>query len=122
MFKFEELRVYQEALIFIDTIYLLTQTFPKEELFGITSQLRRASVSIALNIAEGTSRTKKDFRHFLDLSRGSCYECVAILTICRNRTYISEIKYLELYKQCDKISRMTSGLKSSLLRTTNEER
>lgn len=64
MFNFEKLKVYEEALILATDVYKLTKSFPKSETFGITSQLRRASVSISLNIAEGTSRTKKDFRHF----------------------------------------------------------
>lgn len=63
-FKFEDLRVYQESLQLIDEIYETVQKFPREELYGLSNQLKRASVSIALNIAEGTSRTKKDFRHF----------------------------------------------------------
>ena len=83
MFKFEELRVYQEALEFTDEIYTITSKFPREEMFGLTNQLRRSAVSIALNIAEGTSRTKKDFCHFLDIARGSCYESVANLTISK---------------------------------------
>ena len=91
MFKFEKLRVYQEGLGFVNTIYLLTQKWPKDEIFALISQLRRAVVLIVLNIAEGSSRTKKDFRHFLDLSRGSCYECVAILTIGLKRNYIKEL-------------------------------
>jgi len=90
MFKFEELRVYQEGLLFIDFIYNITSKWPKDEIFGLTNQLRRAAVSIVLNIAEGSSRTRKDFRHFLDLSKGSCYECVAIVTIAKNRKYITD--------------------------------
>lgn len=114
MFKFEELRVYQETLIFIDLLYALSKSWPREELFGLTNQLRRAAVSIALNIAEGTGRTKRDFRHFLDLSRGSCYECVAILTIAKKRSYISEQKFQETYEYCNKIARMLSALKNSI--------
>lgn len=115
MFKFEELKVYQESLIFTDEIYAITQNFPRFELFGLTNQLTRAAVSISLNIAEGTSRTKKDFRHFLDVSRGSCYECIAILTIAKKRTYLSIVDFTALYEHCEKLSKMISGLKRSLL-------
>jgi four helix bundle protein len=85
MFKFEELRVYKESLHLIDLVYKITDLWPQNELFSLTNQLRRAVISIALNIAEGTSRTKKDFRHFVDMARGSCYECVAIISIARKR-------------------------------------
>lgn len=114
MFKFEELRVYQEGLKFVDLIYLLTSKWPKDEIFGLSSQVRRAAVSIVLNTAEGTSRTKKDFRHFLDLARGSCYECVAIISIAKDRKYITEKESGELYEFSDKLSKMLSALKTSL--------
>lgn len=115
MFTFEDLRVYQESLIFSNEIYKVTKDFPKEEVFGLTGQLRRASVSIALNIAEGSSRTIKDFRHFLDIARGSCYECVAVLTISKSQNYISEQKYKELYGQLNSLSKKINALKTSLL-------
>ena len=115
MFKFEDLRVYQESLLFIDSIYVVTRKWPKEELFGLISQLRRAAVSISLNIAEGTSRTKKDFRHFLDMARGSCYECASIILIARKRGYLDENEFNELYNLCQKLAKMISALKSSLL-------
>ncbi len=114
MFNFEELRVYQESLIFVNTIYEMTKAFPKDEIFGLTNQLRRAAVSISLNIAEGSSRTKKDFSHFLNLSRGSCYECVAVLTIAKNQQYISSEQFKLCYDHSNKISRMINGLKNSL--------
>lgn len=114
MFKFEELNVYQETLKFIDLIYSLTQNWPKDEMFGLTSQLRRAAVSIALNISEGSSRTRKDFQHFLSLSRGSCFESVAILTIAYKRGYINEEEFNNAYKFCSKLAKMISGLKTSL--------
>ena len=114
-FRFEELNVYQDGLLFVDSIYNLTKLFPRDEMFGLVNQLRRASVSIVLNIAEGTSRTKKDFRHFLSLSRGSCYECVAILSIALNRKYITPKDFQIHYDWCNKLARMLSKLKSSIL-------
>lgn len=69
MFKFEELRIYQESFQFCNEVYILSQSFHKEEVFGLTNQLRRAAVSISLNIAEGSSKSKKEFRHFLDIAR-----------------------------------------------------
>lgn len=114
MFKFEELRVYQETLQFIDDIYVITQKFPNDELFALTNQLKRAAVSIALNIAEGSSRTKKDFRHFLDMARGSCYECAAILTISKNRKYLNNEDFQKSYEFSSKLARMISALKRSL--------
>lgn len=113
-FKFEELRVYQDALNISEEIYSVTKNFPKDEQFGLTNQLRRAAVSITLNIAEGTSRTKKDFRHFLDIAKGSCFECVAILTIAKRQNYLSEEQYTNLYKQCLSLTKMVNALKSSL--------
>lgn len=114
MFKFEELRVYQDALKFVELLYLLTDRWPKSEIFGLTNQLRRAAVSIVLNIAEGSGRTRKDFRHFLDMARSSCYECVAILTIAKNRKYITEHEFDEMYEWCNKLARTISALKGSL--------
>ena len=64
---FENLRVYQEALDFCDRVYKVTKKFPKEETFLLTNQLRRAAISIVLNIAEGSGRTKKEFKHFQNI-------------------------------------------------------
>ncbi len=69
MFKFEELHVYQDSLDFVDKVYLITSKWPKEEIFSLISQFKRAAISISLNIAEGTGRTTKDFRHFLDTAQ-----------------------------------------------------
>ncbi len=73
-FKFENLNVYQDALLFVDLVYKLTKTWPKEELFALSAQLQRAAVSIALNIADGSSRTSRDLSHFVSLARGSSFE------------------------------------------------
>lgn len=78
------------------------------------AQLQRAAVSIVLNIAEGSSRTGKDFSHFLSLSRGSCFECVAILTIAKERRYISSQEFEFAYELCKKIAKMLSKLRTSI--------
>ena len=130
-FKFEELVVYQKAIDFVDRIYLLTKRFPHDEMFGLTSQLRRAAVSISLNIAEGSARTKKEFNRFLDMARGSVFEYVAILQISIKQKYINKSTFEEFKEYLVEISKMLSGLKHSLtqqasttnyeLRTTNKE-
>lgn len=63
-FKFEELRVYQEAIVFISEIFFLTKKWPPPYKYSLADQLQRAALSISLNIAEGSSRTTKDFQHF----------------------------------------------------------
>lgn len=113
-FRFEELKVYQESIVFVDTIYNITKEWPRDELFGLTNQLRRAAVSIALNIAEGSSRSNKDFRRFLDLAKGSTYECVASLQIAKNREYIPADQYTKLYAELVIIAKMISKLKVGL--------
>ncbi len=114
MFKFQELKVYRYSLDFVDLVYKTTKSWPKNETYALADQIKRASVSIALNIAEGSSRTKKDFIHFLSLSKGSCYECVAVLEIALRNKYIDKKIFNTYLSDLDEISRMLSGLKKSL--------
>lgn len=114
MFNFEKLNVYKEALDFVDFAYIVTKTWPKEEKFVLIDQLLRAAISAVLNIAEGSSRTGKDFKHFLSNSRGSVYECVAVLTIAKKRMYISQKDFDIGYSNCIKIAKMLSALKKSI--------
>ncbi len=113
-FGFEKLQVYQKAVDIIDTVYEYTNSFPKEEMYGITSQFRRAAVSISLNIAEGSARSKKDFRRFLDIAQGSIYECVTLLTICKRRNYIKDTCVMKLRECFVEQSKMTCGLKKGI--------
>jgi four helix bundle protein len=122
MFRFEELTVYQDALDFVDKAYDSARKWPREELFGLSDQLKRASTSVALNIAEGTSRTSKDFCHFLDLARGSCYECSAIVSIAKRRKLIHEKEFMDFSEHLEKIARKISALKKSLRSTMNDLR
>lgn len=114
MYIFEKLEVYTKTLNLVNEIYSLTRNYPKGELFGLTSQIRRAAVSIALNIAEGSSRSKKDFARFLDISRGSAFETVSLLDISFQQGLIENNKRITLKLELEQISKMLSGLKRSL--------
>jgi four helix bundle protein len=114
VFDFEKLFVYKKAIGFVNEIYILTREFPKEELFGITGQLRRASVSVALNIAEGSGRSKKEFKRFLIMARASVHECVAILEISSLQGYITKEKKERYCNACIELAKMLSGLMGSL--------
>ncbi len=113
-FQFERLQVYQRSLDIVDMIYQITEAFPKDELFGLRSQFRRAVVSINLNIAEGSARSKKDFRRFLDVVHGSVFECIAILTICKRRNFIIDKDFSQIRMNLSELSKMISGLKRSI--------
>ena len=113
-FNFEKLDVYNKANEFVNDIYLLTKTFPEDEMFGLTSQLRRAAVSISLNIAEGSARTKKDFNRFIDMARGSIFECVTILRIALKQEYLNQKRYIDIEEKLTDLSKMLSGLKRSI--------
>ncbi len=114
VFDFEKLDVYQKALMAVDEVYKVTKGFPSEERFGLTDQFRRAAISIALNVAEGSGRTKRDFCHFLRNARASCYECIAILHISRRRFYLSQNQLNDCARCFIEISKMISGLIRSI--------
>lgn len=113
-FKFEELHVYQDSLLFISFVFSITKSWSTPYRYTLADQLQRAALSIALNIAEGTSRTTKDFAHFLSISRGSCFECVAILTVAINEKLITLAQYNEAYDTAQKLARTISSLKRSI--------
>lgn len=114
MFAFEDLRVYNDAMSFTKEIYKLTRGFPREEIFGITSQLKRAASSVALNIAEGSGLSKKEFKNFLRRARGSTYECIPILAIALDNRYISQKDYERIYSSCDSLAKSISALIKSM--------
>jgi four helix bundle protein len=113
-FNFEKLDVYNDAVTFASQVYEMTKPFPRDEIFGITNQFRRASISIASNIAEGSSRGKKEFIHFLNIALGSCYECVPLAEISKRQNYINHELYLKVIEALHKISAKISALKNSL--------
>lgn len=107
----ENLEVWKKAIDFVVEVYKLTDAFPKDEKFGLTSQIRRASVSIPSNIAEGAARTsQKEFLYFLSNSQGSTSEVSTQLLIAYRLGFLSEQHHGELRANLDEIGRMISGL------------
>ena len=113
-FNFERLEVYNDAVELANQTYEITKTFPRSEIFGITNQVRRAAISIPSNIAEGSSRGKKEFIHFLNIALGSAYECVPLLEISKRQGYLNHESFSELINNLHKISAKVNALKNSL--------
>lgn len=113
-FNFEKLNVYQKALNLTNEIYTETKNWPKDVSFSITDQLRRASLSIVLNISEGASKTNNEFKRFITISRGSCHECIPILEIACKQGIIGLKRKEEWREEIISISKMLSKLKSSI--------
>lgn len=107
----KDLDVWKLSIEFVTEIYNLTKDFPKEEQFGLTNQIRRASVSIPSNIAEGAGRrSDKEFLQFLYISMGSIQEIDTQLLISLNLNYLTKSEYEILLTKLDQISKMISGL------------
>lgn len=122
MFNFGKLDVWQKAIDFADRIYNETRGFPSEERFGLVNQLRRASVSISSNIAEGSSRcSKNDFARFAEMAAGSAFETVSQAFIARRQNFLSEDQFRKICADAEELSRMLSGLRKSLLSTLNSQ-
>jgi len=116
MHDFKKLTVWQKTRSFVKNLYLLTQKFPNDEKFGLTQQIRRASVSIFSNIAEGSGRnTNADFAHFLDMANGSTFEVETQLYVATDLGYISQQELENLLSQLQEIEKMLYNLRKSLL-------
>jgi four helix bundle protein len=121
MFGFEKLEVCQKAIELSDCVYGFTRPFPSDERFGLTSQLRRSSVSVAANIAEGSGRgSSPDFARFIEFSYSSLMELVTEATIADRQGFLPQQKFEQPYKRSEEIARMLSGLRSSLLAASKE--
>jgi four helix bundle protein len=112
-----KLRAFELADEFAIAVYAATKTFPKEEQFGLTSQIRRAAVSIASNIVEGSARhSQADYVRFLDMAFGSVREVQYQLTIAQRLGYLSQEIAARLDSQADETARVLAGLLNSLRR------
>ncbi|HSJ69728.1 MAG TPA: four helix bundle protein [Anditalea sp.] len=115
MHNFKDLKVWQKAVDFAVSIYQVSVCFPNEEKFGLTSQMRRAGVSIPSNIAEGSARTsKKAFANSLEISLGESFELETQLEIAKRVGFLDKDQMNELNGNLSEIQRMLFGLKSSL--------
>jgi len=113
--SFEDLTVWKDARRFTNKIYNLTNKFPKEELYSLTSQIRRSTVSIMSNIAEGFDRrSDKELTNFLSIARASSSEVQNDLYIALDLNYISQTEFNQLYQEAKKIAKQINGLMNYL--------
>jgi len=113
--KYQELIAWQKAIALVTEVYSATSAFPHTEIYGLTSQLRRAAVSIPSNIAEGQGRaTKGEFIQFLCHARGSLHEVETQVVIARNLGYLSAEKQDLLLDELGELGRILNGLIASL--------
>lgn len=115
--SYQDLQVWQKAIALSVDIYRLTSQFPKEELYGITSQLRRASVSIVSNIAEGHSRdSTREFLHFISIAIGSLAEAETQLILAEKLGYMDNSSLKKIFSGTQELGRMLRGLQLALKR------
>lgn len=120
MKSYRELFVWQKGVDLSVSVYDETQSFPKEEAFGMTSQIRRSAISIPSNIAEGFGRSSQaDFARFLKISSGSLYELQTQLEICRRINYISAEQFESLWNLSIEIEKMLSSLISKIQKSNS---
>lgn len=112
---YKDLIVYQKARILVKKIYQITASFPRSEISGLTSQIRRASVSVVLNIVEGEARNStKEYLNFLNISYGSVNEVKVCLELSLDLTYIDHQTFEELYPLCEEISKLLFSYRRTL--------
>lgn len=114
MLRFETLDVYNDSLKYANEFYVITRKWSRTYLFDLTAQLRRAVLSVPLNIAEGSSRSKADFKRFLDIARGSCYECIPLIEIAYLQSLLTKTERDGWYQRYDELAKRISALKNSL--------
>ena len=111
MNDYKQLEAWKQSRFLVKSIYETTSSFPQNEIYGLVSQIRRASVSILSNIAEGIGRdTSKETVHFLYMSRGSAYEVESQLFVCFDLNFIKENALNELLELINSIKRLVNGL------------
>jgi four helix bundle protein len=113
--SYRELIIWQKSIQVVTKVYKLTRNFPTEELFGLTSQMRRCAISIPSNIAEGFGRNSQgDFKRFLNIALGSRYELQTQIDISLNLEYLDFENYNSLMESCIELEKMINSLVSKI--------
>ena len=114
-FDFEPLELYNKSLDYIDFVYDVTNKFPKDEVYGLTSHFRMAANSISLNVAEGYGESIRLALRYLRITRGSIRECLGCSTIGIRRKFMGESDYLESRKLLTELSKLSAGYRRYLI-------
>ncbi len=116
MHNYKEMKIWQKARTLVKAVYEITEKLPKDELYGLTSQIRRAVVSVPANIAEGAGRgTDRDFGHFLNIARGSLFELDTLLILAKDLEYISESELGTVSEMISEIIKMMVSFQNRLV-------
>ncbi len=108
---FRDLEIWKKGIVLVESIYKITQRFPKDEIYGLSGQLRRAAISVPSNIAEGFARFhNKEYKHFLYIALGSCAEMITQIVISAKLGYINNAEEELLIQNIEQISKMTMSL------------
>jgi four helix bundle protein len=120
-FRFRNFEIYKDTRVFVKEIYKLASKLPKDELFGLNSQLKRAATSILLNIAEGSmKKSDPEFNRFILISIGSVSEVAAILDVCSDQKYINSFTHEDYVIKCETIAKRLYGLSKVLKKSKNK--
>jgi four helix bundle protein len=116
VYPFEKLRVWQSARSVIKNVYRITKAYPRSEVYGLISQTNRAAVSVAANLAEGSSRTsRKDQAHFSQIAYGSLMELACLLIVAVDLEILSADREIKLREEIEAVSRQLNALRSTQL-------
>jgi four helix bundle protein len=116
VFRFEKLEVWQLAVEFADRAFAVTARFPEAERFGLTNQMRRAAISVSSNIAEGSGRVSDaDFSRFIEIAYSSVMEVASQAHIAKRQSMLLSEDFQDIYERAERLARMLSGLRNSLL-------
>ena len=115
MHNFRELKIWQRSMTLAEEVYKATSTFPKEEIYGLTSQLRRCAVSVPSNISEGSGRaTNRQFKHFLEFSMGSCNEIQTQIDLANRFKYVTKEENERIIDEALQVYKMILAFYNSL--------
>ncbi len=117
MHNIKELKIWNKAMELATDIYSSTKNFPKEEMYGLTSQLRRAAVSVPSNISEGAGRnSNNEFKHFLSIANGSCYELQTQIVLSNKLNFISSEECDKLILKIEELQKMNYSLQKTIIK------